>query len=34
MGRESSLKVQVSDVQIQSPLMGSQNGVEQLEGTV
>lgn len=33
MGREMSTKEQVEDVQIHCPLMGSQKGVEQLEGT-
>jgi hypothetical protein len=34
MGREVSEKAQVLAVQMQLPAMGSQKGVEQLEGTV
>ena len=33
IGREVSVKAQVEDVQMHSPLIGSQNGVEQFEGT-
>ena len=33
IARELSVKAQVEDVQIHSPLIGSQNGVEQLAGT-
>lgn len=33
MGRESSLKAQLSDVHRHSAAIGSQNGVEQLAGT-
>lgn len=34
MGRELSVNAQVDAVQIQFPAMGSQKGVEQLDGTI
>jgi hypothetical protein len=34
MGRELSVKAQVEDVQMQLPLIGSQKGVEQFDGTM
>ena len=33
IGRDVSVNAQVEDVQMHSPLIGSQNGVEQLAGT-